>query len=89
MSTEHHLDANAAAGPFAEALGIDVSTAMVTCGTCGHDGPFAEPHLYVHGTGYVVRCVKCQEVTARLMRTPTEVRLDLRGARSWRLPTPT
>jgi uncharacterized protein DUF6510 len=86
MTTQHHLDANAAVGLFTEAVGIDLTTAMVTCGTCGQDGGFAESHLYGRGPGYVFRCPKCQAIIARLVRTPTTVWLDFSGARSWRLP---
>jgi hypothetical protein len=35
-----------------------------------------------------VRCRGCDHVLARLVQTPTDVRLDLRGALSWRIPFP-
>lgn len=81
-----HIDGNAAAGMFAEALGIDITTATLTCATCGNDAPFAESHLYDHAPGMIARCNTCESVLARLVRTPTAAWLDLRGARSVRIP---
>lgn len=34
----------------------------------------------------MVRCPGCEDILARLVRTPTDVWLDLRGAWSWRIP---
>jgi hypothetical protein len=81
-----HIDGNGAAGVFAEALGLDMTTAVVTCAGCGNGGPFAETHVYDHGPGVVVRCTTCESVLARLVRTPTDAWLDPRGARSVRIP---
>jgi hypothetical protein len=81
-----HIDGNGAAGMFAEALGIDITTAVVTCAGCGRVGPFAETHVYDQGPGVVARCTGCEAVVARLVRTPTDAWLDLRGARSVRIP---
>ncbi|MPZ82402.1 MAG: hypothetical protein GEV28_19180 [Actinophytocola sp.] len=83
------IDGNGAAGMFAEALGIDVTTAMVTCVSCGAAGRFADSHVYDGGgPGIVARCAPCGSVIARLVRTPTDAWLDLRGARSVRIPMP-
>jgi uncharacterized Zn finger protein len=83
-----HVDGNAAGGAFAEVLGFDVTTAMLTCAGCGHVVAFAESHVYLRGPGIVVRCPSCGDVLARLVQTPTDVWLDLRGAQSWRIPIP-
>jgi uncharacterized Zn finger protein len=88
MTEPTHVDGNAAAGAFAEVLGFDVTTAMLTCGGCGRVGVFAETHVYHRAPGIVVRCPNCDHVLARLVQTPTDVRLDLRGALSWRIPIP-
>lgn len=81
-----HIDGNGVAGMFAEALGVDITTAVVTCAGCGHGGPFAQAHVYDQGPGVVARCTTCEAVLARLVRTPTDAWLDLRGARSVRIP---
>ncbi|OBH65003.1 hypothetical protein A5685_19955 [Mycobacterium colombiense] len=86
MTEPMHVDGNAAAGAFAEVLGFDVTTAMLTCGKCCRTGAFAESHVYQRGPGIVVRCACCGDVLARLAQTPTDVWLDFRGAQSWRIP---
>lgn len=88
MTEPMHVDGNAAAGDFAEVLGFEVTTATLTCADCGRTGPFAETHVYQRAPGIVVCCPGCDGVLARLVRTPTDVRLDLRGAQSWRIPFP-
>jgi ribosomal protein S27E len=88
MTEPTHLDGNAAAGAFAEVLGCDVTTATLTCAGCGRIGAFAETHVYHRAPGIVVRCPGCDHVLARLVHTPTGVRLDLRGAQYWRIPFP-
>ena len=80
------VDGNAAVGAFREVLGFDVSVAVLTCGGCGSAAPFAEYRAYDRAPGMVVRCATCEQVTARLVRTPTGAWLDLSGARSWRVP---
>jgi hypothetical protein len=82
-----YIDGNGAAGPFNEALGIDATTAVLTCTHCSHASRFAETHVY-DGPGLVARCPECTSVLARLVRTPTDAWLDLRGARSMRVALP-
>lgn len=84
MST--FVDGNGAAGMFEEALGFDITTTTVTCGNCGAAGRFADTRVYAEAPGVVVRCAPCGSVVARLVRTPTDVWLDLSGARSLRVP---
>lgn len=83
---DRHIDGNGVAGMFAEALGLDITTAVVTCATCGNRGPFAETRVYDQAPGVVCRCTHCEAVLIRLVRTPTDAWLDLRGARSVRIP---
>jgi ribosomal protein S27E len=87
MMTEWtNLDGNAVAGAFTDLLGFDVTTARLTCADCGRVAAFAESHVYQRAPGIVVRCPACDQVLARLVQTPTDVWLDLRGAQSWRIP---
>ena len=88
MTEPTYVDGNAAAGAFEEVLGFDVTTAVLTCDGCGRVGAFAESHIFRSAPGIVVRCPGCDHVLARLMQTPTDVWLDLRGAQSWRVPFP-
>jgi Family of unknown function (DUF6510) len=88
MTEPMHVDGNAAAGAFADVLGVDVTTATLTCAACGRAGAFAECHVYHRAPGIVVRCPACDHVLVRLARTPTAAWLDLRGAQTWRIPFP-
>ena len=88
MTEPTHVDGNAAAGAFSEVLGFDVTTATLTCAGCCRVGVFAESHVYHRAPGIVVRCPGCDHVLARLVQTPTDVSLDLRGAQSWRILVP-
>lgn len=88
MTEPMHVGGNAAAGAFAEFLGSDVTTAMLTCGKCCHATIFAEGHVYNRGPGIVVRCPGCDEVLARLVRTSTDMWFDFCGAQSWRVAIP-
>lgn len=86
MTEQTNIDGNAVAGAFADLLGFDVTTATLTCADCGHVAAFAESHVYHRAPGIVVRCPACDHVLARLVQTPTDAWLDLRGAQSWRIP---
>ena len=88
-SEPQHLDGNAVAGIFDEAFGIEVSIVTVTCDTCHRPGRFADNKVYARGPGVIARCPRCNEITARIVRTPTDMWLDLRGSRSWRIPLST
>ena len=88
MTEPTHVDGNAAAGAFADVLGFDVTTATLTCAGCGRVVGFAESHVYHRAPGIVVRFPVCDHVLARLVPTPTDGWLDLRGAQSWRIPVP-
>lgn len=88
MTEPMHVDGNAVAGSFTAVLGFDVTTAMLTCAQCGDVAAFAEGQVYQRGPGLVVRCAGCDNILARLVQTPTDVWLDLRGAQSWRIPSP-
>lgn len=88
MTEPAHVDGNAAAGPFADVLGFDVTTARLTCSECGCVAAFAETRVYQRTPGIVVRCPGCENILARLVQAPTDMWLDLRGTQSWRIPIP-
>lgn len=81
-------DGNALGGVFGEVFSVDLTVAVVTCDGCGRSGPFAEGRVYDRGPGAVMRCPGCDAILARVVRTPTDVWLDLRGATSVRIPDP-
>jgi hypothetical protein len=80
------LDGSAVAGQFAEVFAADVSSVTVTCGGCNAPAAFAEQQAFVAGPGTVIRCPGCDHIVARLVQTPDEIWLELRGSSSWRFP---
>lgn len=81
-----YRDGNALAGVFAEAFGVDLTVAVLTCGACGRSGAVAEGQVYDRGPGAVMRCPGCEEILVRVARTRTDVWLDLRGSAALRIP---
>jgi hypothetical protein len=75
-----HLDGNAAAGPLGDVFTREITTARVTCASCGAEGPLGAAMLYGEAMGAIVRCAACEAVLVRFAETPAGVRLDLRGA---------
>jgi hypothetical protein len=74
-----HLDGNAAAGPLADIFAREITTALVTCASCGNSGPLGAAMLYGEAMGQIVRCAACEAVLLRCAETPAGVRLDMRG----------
>jgi hypothetical protein len=81
---EARLDGNAAAGPFGEIFGRDITSATVTCGGCHASAVFAEQRAFLGGPGTVLRCPGCDHLLARVVETRTELWLEMRGSASWR-----
>lgn len=75
------LDGNAAAGILSEIFAPDLTAARATCVGCGTTQAVGALFVYAHGMGTVVRCPGCDRVVLRVARTPTQVWLDLTGAR--------
>ena len=82
------LDANAVAGEMAELFGADMTMAVHRCAHCGNRGALGGLRAWTHGPGTVLRCSICHEVVLRWTRTPSGVRIDLRGAAFLDLTTP-
>jgi LSD1 subclass zinc finger protein len=75
------LDGNAAAGILSEIFAPDLTAARATCAHCGTTRAVGALLVYAHGMGTVVRCSSCDAVVLRVARTPTQMWLDLTGAR--------
>jgi len=80
-----YLDGNAAAGMLSEVFAADITAAVGQCNGCGRTGVFAETHVFVDAPGMVARCSGCDEVLLRVVTTPTDTYLDLRGLTYLRL----
>jgi len=83
-----YLDGNAAAGALSEVFAVDVTAAIARCDGCGQTGVFADTRLYLNAPGMVARCAGCDHVLLRVVTTPTDTWVDLRGLTYLRLPTP-
>jgi hypothetical protein len=56
------VDGNAIAGQLMEIFGVEVTTAIGTCGTCGRAAPIAELVVVLRGPGTVGRCRSCGSI---------------------------
>ncbi|WP_328323250.1 DUF6510 family protein [Kribbella sp. NBC_00382] len=83
-----YLDGNAAAGTLRELFAVDITAAIGRCAGCGRTGVFAETHVYMDAPGLVARCSGCDDVLLRVVTTPTDTYLDLRGLTYLRFSTP-
>jgi predicted RNA-binding Zn-ribbon protein involved in translation (DUF1610 family) len=74
-----HVDGNALAGPLAEIIPFDLTTAVGRCRSCGASGMIGDTMVYFALPGIIVRCAKCEAVLATLVETSTKVWLSLSG----------
>lgn len=86
MSETTYLDGNAAAGALSELFAVDITAAIARCAGCSQTRPFADTRLYVDAPGLVARCPGCDAVLLRVVTTPTDTYLDLRGLSYLRVP---
>jgi hypothetical protein len=56
------LDGNAIAGQLLDVFGVELTTAIATCATCGASGQVAEFAVYLRAPGTVARCRSCAAV---------------------------
>ena len=86
MSETNYLDGNAAAGALSELFAVDLTAAIAQCNGCGQTAVFAESRVYVDAPGMVARCSSCESVLLRVVTTPNDTFLDLRGLTYLRVP---
>jgi hypothetical protein len=86
MTEATYLDGNAAAGALSELFAVDITAAIGRCAGCGQTGVFADTRLYVNAPGLVARCTGCDGVLLRVVTTPTDTYLDLRGLTYLKVP---
>lgn len=72
------LDGNAA-GTIGRWFAFDVTMAIVTCGACRIEHPFAELRMFGSPQAMVLRCSCCEAVNIRLLQTEKSINLDLSG----------
>ena len=88
MSSTAPYDGNASAGDLADVFAFDVTVARTTCAACGDTRPLAELHAYLRSAGTVLRCASCEHVQVRLVRSQSEMWVDLEGVRVMQVPAP-
>jgi Family of unknown function (DUF6510) len=82
------LDGNAAAGLLSELFACEATTAAITCGGCGAIAQVGATRLFGGPMGAIFRCTRCDTAVIRLVRLPTGLRFDMRGAVSLFVPEP-
>jgi len=75
------LDGNAVAGLLQEVFAVEMTTAIGTCGRCGAAGPVGAVHVY-RGAGIVLRCPHCGNALAKIVKSNSQVWIDLTGTRT-------
>jgi hypothetical protein len=76
------LDGNAIGGKLIELFGIEMTTAVGTCGVCGNAGQVAEMAVYLMQMGTVVRCRVCDNVLMVFVEVRGVTCVDLQGLAS-------
>ena len=76
------LDGNAIGGLLMEVFGIEMTTAVATCGSCGAVSQVAELPVYMPGLGTVARCRSCQSVLMAFTKVRRVTCVDLMGLAS-------
>jgi hypothetical protein len=83
-----YLDGNVLGGVLGEMFTMDMTTAMVQCGSCGSMGAMGETRVYADAPGMVARCATCDEIVMRVVHGPGRAWLDLSGMRVLQLQIP-
>jgi hypothetical protein len=72
------LDGNAAGGVLSEVFAVEMTTAIMMCGSCGVAGPVGAMHLF-RGAGIVLRCPNCDNAMVKITHGGGRIWFDFRG----------
>jgi ribosomal protein S27E len=86
--SDDYMDGNMLGGELGELFAMDVTTAAITCVSCGASWMVAQTRVYSHAPGMVARCPACDAVLLRLVRGPGRAWLDLGGVTCLQLAVP-
>jgi ribosomal protein S27E len=81
-----HLDGNALAGPLADVLGFDATTASARCLGCGTVAMLATAIVFMDAMGAVVHCPNCDSVLATLVESSDRTWVSLHGVSALEIP---
>jgi hypothetical protein len=73
------LDGNAMAGSLYDVFGVEMTTAVGVCASCGARWPVGEFEVYLRAPGSVARCRSCKSVLMVLVTIRGYTCVDLRG----------
>ena len=79
------LDGNGVAGMLYEIFGVEMTASPTECASCGREGDMGTLLAFTHAPGVVLRCPGFEQVMLRIVRTPTAIYLDARGATHLRI----
>ncbi len=79
------LDGNGVAGLLTEVFGVELTTVVRTCGSCGTAAPVGAHRAYL-GPGTVLRCPGCAGVAILIARLPDRDVVQVHGSWSIELP---
>jgi Family of unknown function (DUF6510) len=82
------LDGNAIGGLLHDVFGVEMTTAVGVCATCGASGFLAELRVYLRAPGTVVRCPSCGCVVMVFATVRERTCVDLRGLARIDQPAP-
>jgi Zn finger protein HypA/HybF involved in hydrogenase expression len=75
------LDGNAVAGLLQEVFAVEMTTAIVTCGSCGTAEAVGAIHVF-RGAGIVLRCPHCDNTLVKIVRNDTGLWMGFPGLRT-------
>jgi hypothetical protein len=81
------LDGNAVGGLLREVFGVEMTTALGTCGGCGATEAVGAVHVF-RGAGIVLRCPHCDNALVKIVRGDGRTWIDFRGMRALEVATP-
>ncbi len=82
------FDGKAVVGQLGQALAGGLTSATVTCGSCGAREALESVHGY-QGAGAVLRCPQCEEVLVKVVEAGTRVWMGFTSAVTIEVPTAT
>jgi hypothetical protein len=79
------LDGNGMAGPLDAVFGMEMTTVMRTCASCGAAAPLGAHRAY-RGAGLVLRCPACADLAISIVSLPDRHVVQVRGAMRFEMP---
>ncbi len=75
------VDGNAIAGLLQEVFAVEMTTSLLTCGSCSAREPVGASHVF-RGAAVVVRCPRCDNALLTIIKDDARVRIGFVGVRA-------